>query len=258
MVVRPDRGPDATPHNGTTVYTMAEAARLKGVSYHTVSRAVRLGKLPARRLGKMAFLSAEDVRAWRPMVERAPRKYRRRTPDPDAAPALVDLASGDRVALARGVATLLHLVTSLAADLPLGEYLSLLCDRYADALDLRRVEVWALDDAYIRARRLASFGRALSELPDDISLGNIPGGAAYFVHRGDLEIEPVAPDGRHAFGPLKGTREILVAALRVGNRRLGLILGDRADTALALSQEQLRLAQGIAGLAALALERGRR
>jgi excisionase family DNA binding protein len=63
------------------VYTMAEAARLKGVSYHTVSRAVRRGKLPATRLGRMALITSEDLRDWRPMRERAPRKYRRREPN---------------------------------------------------------------------------------------------------------------------------------------------------------------------------------
>ena len=31
-----------------TLYTMAEAARLKGVSYHTVSRNARRGTLPVR------------------------------------------------------------------------------------------------------------------------------------------------------------------------------------------------------------------
>ena len=82
------------------VYTMAEAARLKGVSYHTVSRAVRRGKLPATRLGRMALIQSEDLREWRPMRERAPRKYRRREPNPEATPALLDLASSDRVAAA--------------------------------------------------------------------------------------------------------------------------------------------------------------
>jgi hypothetical protein len=41
---------DALAHARDTaddVYTMAEAARLKGVSYHTVSRAVRRGVLSA-------------------------------------------------------------------------------------------------------------------------------------------------------------------------------------------------------------------
>src|SRR6266545_228111 len=95
---------------GGDVYTMAEAARLKGVSYHTVSRAVRRGKLPAQRLGKMAFINAADLQAWRPMVERAPRKYRRRTPQSDASPALIDLASGERVELARQLSVMLQVV----------------------------------------------------------------------------------------------------------------------------------------------------
>lgn len=58
-------------------YTMAEAARVKRVSYHTVSRAVRSGKIPATRLGRMALIDAADLQAWEPMRERAPRKYRR-------------------------------------------------------------------------------------------------------------------------------------------------------------------------------------
>ena len=88
------------------VYTMAEAARLKGVSYHTVSRAVRRGKLPATRLGRMALITSEDLREWRPMRERAPRKYRRREPNPEATPALLDLASAERVELASRLASL--------------------------------------------------------------------------------------------------------------------------------------------------------
>jgi excisionase family DNA binding protein len=69
--------PETTGVHGSDRYTMAEAARIKGVSYHTVSRAVRSGKLPAQRLGRMALIAAADLQAWRPMRERAPRKYRR-------------------------------------------------------------------------------------------------------------------------------------------------------------------------------------
>ncbi|HEU0116071.1 MAG TPA: helix-turn-helix domain-containing protein, partial [Thermomicrobiales bacterium] len=105
------------------VYTMAEAARLKGVSYHTVSRAVRRGKLPAQRLGRMALISADDLRDWRPMRERAPRKYRRREPDPTATPALLDLASGERVSLAQRLSTLYELIHGGAGQLPLPEFL---------------------------------------------------------------------------------------------------------------------------------------
>ena len=69
-------------------YTMAEAAQFKGVSYHTVSRAVRRGVLPANRLGRQALISRTDLEAWRPMVERAPRKYRRREPNADVVPVI--------------------------------------------------------------------------------------------------------------------------------------------------------------------------
>jgi excisionase family DNA binding protein len=70
-------------------YTMVDAAQFKGVSYHTVSRAVRRGKLAVQRIGRQALIARADLEAWRPMVERAPRKYRQRTPDPDVTPLLV-------------------------------------------------------------------------------------------------------------------------------------------------------------------------
>jgi excisionase family DNA binding protein len=236
---------------------MAEAARLKGVSYHTVSRAVRRGKLPAQRLGKMAFISAEDLQSWRPMIERAPRKYRRRLPEPGAAPALIDLASGERVELARHVSILLQIVQCLAEEKQAGDCLPVLVDRFADGLDLRRVEIWALDPTYVRSQRVASFGPPLSDLPDQISLGDIPGGASYFVNKRDVEIEPVTSSADHPFGPLIDTTEVLVAPLVIGSRRLGLVLGDRQGRPLDLSPEQLQLAAGMASLAALALERER-
>ena len=102
---------------------------VKGVSYHTVSRAVRRGKLPARRLGRMALIAADDLRAWRPMRERAPRKYR---------------ASGERVELARRLLMLLESIHLAVAELSLAEFLAVLCERLADALGLRRVVVWEI------------------------------------------------------------------------------------------------------------------
>ncbi|MFM8594308.1 MAG: helix-turn-helix domain-containing protein, partial [Chloroflexota bacterium] len=146
------------------VYTMAEAARLKGVSYHTVSRAVRRGKLPATRLGRMALITAEDLRDWRPMRERAPRKYRRREPNPDAAPAMLDLASGERVELAGRIATLYEVLHSSAAELPVAEFLAVLADRIGSALDLKRLVIWGVDENEGKVRKLAAFGPAMSTL----------------------------------------------------------------------------------------------
>lgn len=70
-------------------YTMADAATFKGVSYHTVSRAVRRGKLIVTRLGRQALIARADLDAWTPMKERAPKKYGRREPNADVAPVLV-------------------------------------------------------------------------------------------------------------------------------------------------------------------------
>lgn len=241
---------------GGDVYTMAEAARLKGVSYHTVSRAVRRGKLPAQRLGKMAFIAAADLQVWRPMVERAPRKYRRRTPQTDASPALIDLASGDRVELARQLSVLLQVVDAAARGVSAKEFLPLIADRIADALELKRVEIWALDDKYVQTTLMGRFGMPLTDLPDSVSLADIPGGASYFMEKQGVEIEYLDENG-HAFGPLRDANSVLVLPLRFGSRRLGLIMADRSGRNLQFNLEQFGLAQGMANLAALALERER-
>ena len=156
------------------VYTMAEAARLKGVSYHTVSRAVRRGKLPATRLGRMALITSEDLRDWRPMRERAPRKYRRREPNPEATPALLDLASAERVELASRLASLSEALYAAAAGMPQEEFFGLLAERLAGALGMRRVAIRVIDEPSGRAIRLGTYGPPLTNLPDETSIDDSP------------------------------------------------------------------------------------
>ncbi|MDQ3780315.1 MAG: hypothetical protein M3354_07210, partial [Chloroflexota bacterium] len=55
------------------------------------------GLLSAQRLGRMALITADDLREWRPQVERAPHKYRHRERDPTATPVQVDLAASEPV-----------------------------------------------------------------------------------------------------------------------------------------------------------------
>ncbi len=76
----------AAAPNDQAVYTKAEAARLKGVSYQTVSRAVRTGELHCTRTGRQILIPADGLEAWRPMVERRPRRYPERWPDRSVAP----------------------------------------------------------------------------------------------------------------------------------------------------------------------------
>ncbi len=241
----------------STVYTMTEAAALKGVSYHTVSRAVRRDTLPARRLGRMALIAAEDLRAWRPMRERAPHKYRRRTPDPDASPAVVDLSLKDRVSLALELATIYQLSRAAAAGLPLPDFMALVADRFASALDLKRVVIWAVDLDRREGRRLAGFGPPISDAPDTAPLDNLP-----LVRRGlDLTRATVLPGP--AGDPARGNWTIihldtvLVTPLRVGDNVRGVLVADRAGEPFDLSADQLALARVLAAQAALALDRAR-
>jgi len=98
------------------VYTMAEAARLKGVSYHTVSRAIRHGTLPAQRLGRMALIAAEDLNAWHPAINKAPVQHRGRTPEPNVTPVLTEVVAGRRSTTAQRLARLEAAVDALTAE----------------------------------------------------------------------------------------------------------------------------------------------
>lgn len=243
---------DAADGADEHVYTLIEAARLKGVSYHTASRAVRSGKLPARRLGRMALVSASDVAAWRPMVERAPKKYQRRIPDPGAAPAMVDLASGDRVELARRFSVLAEAIHAAALDRPLDDFLALLCERLAGSLELSRVAIWGIDRSRTSVRRLSQRGAPLSELGDEVALERV-GWYEAFLASDTAKVGEIEDFGEMP-SPLLGVTTLFVAPLRVGDRLLGSVVGDRNGTPFALDAEQLAFAQAVANQAALALE----
>jgi excisionase family DNA binding protein len=90
----------------TQLYTMAQAARRKGVSYQSVYKAVRDGKLLTQRLGRQRLVTPEHLEAWQPMRQRTPHKYRRREPDLTVIGASLDQASLDRATLEAEVAEL--------------------------------------------------------------------------------------------------------------------------------------------------------
>jgi excisionase family DNA binding protein len=95
------------------VYTMAEAARLKGVSYHTISRVVRRGVVPCTRMGRQVLISQTALDAWEPMVERRPRKYPGRVPDPGVKPSVILPGSGEAIAAARSLERLVSVLGGL-------------------------------------------------------------------------------------------------------------------------------------------------
>jgi excisionase family DNA binding protein len=150
--------------------TMAEAAKLKGVSYHTVSRAVRRGKLPVLRLGRMALISMADLQAWQPMKERAPRKYRRSQQPGVPGGDRLSLIDVDHIELVRRVATFYQLITTIASEGSLEELASVVTERMAEVLHLERCALWQFDlDAGI-ARRLGVFNEPVLDLPDEVPI----------------------------------------------------------------------------------------
>ena len=129
---------------GAERYTMAEAARIKGVSYHTVSRAVRQGRLPVQRLGRMALIAGQDLDAWQPMRTKAPLRFRGHDPEPFArgAPVAFDDAMGSRLEFARQLSTLYEVIHAASTELSLERFGDLLARRFATVFGLPRVAVW--------------------------------------------------------------------------------------------------------------------
>jgi excisionase family DNA binding protein len=237
------------------VYTMAEAARLKGVSYHTVSRAVRRGKLPATRLGRMALITSEDLREWRPMRERAPRKYRRREPNPEATPALLDLASAERVELASRLASLYEALHTATDPSPSEDFFGLVADRLAGTLGLRRVAIRILDEPGRKTVRVASYGSPLTALPDETSLEGSP--LSLDVSRPQRAVVEELSERDIREGAVINATSLLIVPIRVDGRFVGAIVGDKNGEPFRLNQGELDFAQSMANIAALSLSRVR-
>ncbi len=246
-VLAPTRGAD------DDVYTMGEAARLKGVSYHTVSRAVRRGVLPAQRIGKMVFITKAQLQAWRPKYDRAPMQYRHRTPVPDAKPVMIDLASGDRVHLAENLAALLEIAEITSRELPVETTLGLICERLATALRLRRVAIWGTDRDQGVATLLAGHGTPLADLPEEIKLKEHPQFAGMIRKADGAVVLDGKKHGQRIPAAFRHLPSLLVVALRLGDRVFGYLLADRNGAAFTLPGDDLRFARGLASHGALTL-----
>lgn len=248
--------PQATAQ-GTYRYTMAEAARLKGVSYHTVSRAVRRGRLPVQRLGRMALIAADDLDVWTPMRERAPRKYQSRQPALDASPVLLDVATGERSDLAERLSTLYEDIHVAARDRPLDDVAALIRDRFADAFKLDRVVIWAFDTELRIATRLTRTESLRTRFPEQVQIADfsffrsmLPTTTARLIS----DLGAADPDIGAYFPAAERPGTILCAPLKVGSRLMGIMSGDRDGRMFDLTEAELALAQGIATQAAIALE----
>lgn len=236
------------------LYTMDDAARLKGVSYHTVSRAVRRGLLPAQRLGKMVFISLGDLQSWKPMVERAPRKFRSQQRAIGADPTPIDLASSDRASLAIRLSALLHLSEVATSDLPLDAILVYACERLSIALDLRRAAIWQVDRTRHVVRRVAAVGAPLGTDATEIALADEPL-LAGFLRRNDGAIV-AQRDTMEKRMPhmLRALPSVLVIPLRACDGQRGWVFADRDGHAFNLGPEDLSFAKAVGNQITLILD----
>lgn len=236
------------------LYTMDDAARLKGVSYHTVSRAVRRGLLPAQRLGKIVLISLSDLQAWKPMVERAPRKFRSRQATVFSVPTPLDLASSDRTRLAIQLSALLHLSEVATSDLPLEAILVDACKHMTVALDMRRAAIWKIDRTRRVVRRIAAVGAPLGTEAEEIALADEPL-LTGFLRRNDGAIV-AQRDAMEKRLPnmLRSLPSVLVIPLRAGTTQRGWVFADRDGHAFDLSPDDLSFARAVGNQITLILE----
>lgn len=248
--------PDSPPDDLSTrddIFTMEEAARIKGVSYHTVSRAVRGNRLPARRSGRMVLIAGQDLDAWEPMRERAPRKYRQRHPSPRTPPGVVDLASGERAELARRLSALYETIHTQALSQPLEAFALWLAERIAQAMEFERVALWVINRERTEIEHLASYG----DWYDAAS----PVGSSRFpfvpetMYLSQAGVFPLI-DCWNEPPPLR-LGPAFSAPLVAGDLHLGYIIGDHNGKPFTLSDAQVRLAQGLATQAALTIDLNR-
>lgn len=242
--------------SGGTRYTMTEAARIKGVSYHTVSRAVRSGKLPAQRLGRMALIAAEDLKAWRPMRERAPRKYRRAEPNGELVQELPLLAEPalatsyiDRLVLADEQLTE---VASAEYTVHFGDWLAqwLVASLRRQAAVIFRVDAGSALVAYgtygVETAAIQSLGpdrlaTALRSMADGTSVRK-------------LDRDAVRRLGAETWFPASGEKHALIVPLTVGTRNAGYAIVFGSGAQEALGEEERHFAQRLGTKAAFAIE----
>ncbi|MGN6485040.1 MAG: GAF domain-containing protein, partial [Thermomicrobiales bacterium] len=217
---------------GTDFVTMADAARIKGVSYHTVSRAVRHGRLPVERVGRMALIAASDLQAWRPMTERRPRRYQQRE-----SPALTvgfGMVDGNGSESAGRYAGMAERIMTDAATLGLDAYLARCGERLAADLGCTSLSIWACATDRAAPTTLSLFTQVqmggegwfvASRLGFPRTITPTPG-----TPFADLLASPgaqVVPAASVTEAGLLGMADaVLVAPVRVGSQLLGLVVGE--------------------------------
>lgn len=227
-------------------YTMAQVAALKKVSYHTVSRAVRSGRLPSTRVGRMSLVAAEDVDRWTPKRDRAPRKYRDRVgageePAVDRRYGISDTA--EMIDTMSGQFQRLHNLSQTGTS---GDVANELAVFMANVLGLTRATVWA-EIKPGEFGRVGRYGQRISGAPDSLDAEDITTPANAGQHRARVTDVPNLPNLVPAsFSALLPNGPVIVMPMQVDGVHVATLTGDRDGSVLDISPEHMEVAERLA------------
>ncbi len=211
----PDSGTRAAPDNqdedaSPATLSARDAARIKGVSYSAVLRAVRSGQLVSHRVGRVLSIATADLDDWQP-GRQAKSAVAGTTSEGRPEP-----TSRETEALSR-VSWLSEILAAGAGESTIERIL----DRLVADLDLAAASVWTLGQPGSVLRQLLSSGTPGVFPSEGISLRE--SGAAMSMLRPGLQ--PSAPGELFALAAAERTeRWQLVAPIRADRSMVGLVL----------------------------------
>lgn len=221
--------------------TMAEAARLKGVSYHTVSRAVRKGKLPVLRLGRMALISRSDLQSWQPMKERAPRKYRRASGKAGTSEA-IQLMNVDHLEVVHRLGAFCDLVYTMAEEQGDNGTMDMVVRQIASMFAMDRVIAWHRLPCSTTFQVAGSHNYDIDQLPETLRILDNDLVAALREQRVPMVVDPTDRRLRElglAHHQMDGP--VLVVPIMFQDDISGVLVADRGGDPLELTPDELAL-----------------
>lgn len=231
---------------------MQEAARIKGVAYATVSRAVRTEKLAARRSGRMVLISEFDLTAWEPMRKRAPRSYRHREPEPESAHGAIELAHGEGLELTRRISSHYEVMLRSALTDPFEQFSATIVERFALAMEFDRVALWLVNPDRSHIELIARTGSWFAPDDEPADLVRVP-----YDHNVIYIASTDLYEGINCWlAPPLPVRfnQTFSATLVADDQVLGYMLGDHDGDSFTLSEHQIALGHLIATVAGVAIE----
>ena len=217
-----------------------------------------------QRIGRMAFISDEDLRVWRPMHERAPRKYQQRAAQhlQEPSESLVDFPEG---AESPNLDAIDRLATHLeriyrAVAISSEALIPVIHDAFASAVRLDRAVIFLLDEDREEMVQAYRSPHLAKRFPNRLPVADY----ALFRHvtpesraRIVLDLPAEDPAIGAYYAPDEKLGSVLLVPLHHADQVLGVMIADRNGETFGSMEERLAIVQHLADQTALALHLAR-